>query len=247
MHCSIPCMLAKALGGPALIAGKLRRVAVTLAVHVRPRELASRLERLRELGLVDHPPTQAQLLFGGIDMVRFVIEPAARTYYRDKPVSYHLHHLLRFLDDPSATLDPTGLCSTRDTTIGHLLQVVHLGCCDPVYDLQVLQCFDDGLDELERQVRAMLDGTHPRHAAIASIIAEPDYHRRLLDYIVAYRSAPSTPPPFDDGPPLRTDASFLAATATFRTLAGFLDYAAALPRSKRALVRRLFAVRTFPV
>jgi hypothetical protein len=238
-------LLAQAVGGRAQLAAKLRRLRATFALLADPRPLAARLDRLRHLGYLDRAPTRAQLLFGGLDMVRFVIEPAARTYYRDKRVSYALHHLLRALDDPASTLDPTGLLSTRDTVIGHLLQVVHLGCCDPIYDLQVLESFADGLDELERQLCAVLDGTHPRHAAIAAIIADPDYHRRLLDQVVQFRADRHAPAASCD-PPLLTDASFLAARQTFATLAGFLRYAAALPRSPLALAHRLATVRRFP-
>jgi hypothetical protein len=237
-------LIVQALGGPAQLAGKLRRLAGTVALYAGGRGLAARLERLRARGYLDSAPSRAQLLFGGLDMVRFVIAPAARVYYADKRVSRALHNLLRFVDDPVAGLDPTGLLSARDTTIGHLLQVVHLGCCDPVYDLQVLESFDDGLDELDRQLRALLDGTHPRGAAIAAIIADPTYHRRLLDYLVAFRAG--RPPRFCETAPLLDDGDFAAAQETFATLAGFLHYAAALPTSPLALARRLVTVTRFP-
>jgi hypothetical protein len=95
-------------------------------------------------------PTPWQVFFGGFDMLRFVIEPASRDYYRQKGISFGFHQLLRVLDDPVSMIDPTGFLSERDTIIGHVMQVVHL---NPVYDLQLLEMFPDGLDELERQVR----------------------------------------------------------------------------------------------
>jgi hypothetical protein len=241
---SAPRLLLTALGGPVAIAGKLRRLAATLALYADPREIPARLERLRARGYVDQAPSRAQLVFGGLDMVRFVIEPAARDYYRQKGFSFGLHQVLRFLDDPVSMIDPTGFLSARDTIIGHLMQVVHL---NPVYDLQLLESFDDGLDELERQVRAMIAGTHPRHATIAAIVEDPTYHCRLLDYVVRFRADRGTPPPVRQEQTLRADPVFAAAEQTFATLPGFLRYCVKLPSSPSVLARRLFSVKQFPV
>jgi len=237
-------LIAQAIGGPAAISGKLRRVAATLALYARPGEIPARLERLRARGYVDHAPTRAQLVFGGLDMVRFVIEPAARDYYRHKGISFGLHTLLRVLDDPVSMIDPTGFLSARDTIIGHVMQVVHL---NPIYDLQLLECFDDGLDELERQIEQMIDGSHPRHATIAAIVEDRDYHARLRDYVRRFRADRGAPPPVRAEQSLRADPVFAAAERTFATLPGFLRYAARLPRSPVALAARLRAVREFPV
>ena len=115
-------------------------------------------------------------------MLRFVIEPGARDYYAQQGISFGFHQLLRVLDDPVSMIDPTGFLSERDTIVGHVMQVVHL---NPIYDLQLLQMFADGLDELERQVEAMVAGTHPRQRTIGAIVEDPDYHARLLDYVRA--------------------------------------------------------------
>jgi len=234
----------QALGGPAEVAGKLRRLAATLALWANPREIPSRLERLRARGYVERAPTRTQLIFGGLDMLRFVIEPAARDYYQQKGISFGLHQLLRFLDDPVSLIDPTGFLSARDTIIGHVMQVVHL---NPIYDLQLLECFDDGLAELERQVRAMIDGTHPRAQTIAAIVEDASYHARLLDYVIAFRRDRTAPPPVREEQTLRADPVFAIAERTFATLPGFLRYAAQLPSSPIVLARRLFALDQFPV
>jgi hypothetical protein len=244
LRASAPRLILTALGGPAEIAGKIRRLVATLGLYASPSEIPSRLERLHERGYVDQVPSRAQLVFGGLDMVRFVIEPAARDYYRHKGISFSLHQLLRVLDDPVSMIDPTGFLSARDTIIGHVMQVVHL---NPIYDLQLLEAFDDGLDELERQVRAMLDGTHPRHRTIAAIVEDPDYHRRLLDYVVAFRADRGAAPPVRQEQSLRADPVFAAAERQFATLPGFLRYATRLPSSPVALARRLFEVKRFPV
>ncbi|HUQ03281.1 MAG TPA: hypothetical protein VM261_12350 [Kofleriaceae bacterium] len=237
-------LVLRAIGGPRQIAGKLRRVAATAALYASPREIPDRLERLRQRGYVDLAPTRAQLVFGGLDMVRFVIEPAARDYYQHKGISFRLHTLLRVLDDPVSMIDPTGFLSARDTIIGHLMQVVHL---NPIYDLQLLECFDDGLDQLETQVRQMVDGVHPRHSTISAIVEDRGYHLRLLDYVVAFKADRGARPPVRQEQSLRADPVFAAAERTFATLPGFLRYCVRLPRSPAALARRLASVKTFPV
>ena len=85
----------------------------------------------------------------------------ARLLRAAQGISFGFHQLLRVLDDPVSMIDPTGFLSERDTMIGHLMQVTHL---NPIYDVQLLQAFPDGLDELERQLEAMLAGRHPRRA-----------------------------------------------------------------------------------
>lgn len=51
----------------------------------------------------------------------------------------------------------------------------------------------------------------------------------------------SFPDGLPDGP------HFTAAETQFATLPGFIEYAAALPRSPVALLRRLATVRKFPI
>jgi len=237
-------LAADAVGGPRAIAGKARRLARTAALWVRPREVDRRLAALEARGLVRVRPGRWQILFGGLDMLRFVIEPAARDYYSQRGISFGFHQLLRVLDDPVSMIDPTGFLSDRDTVIGHVMQVVHL---NPIYDLQLLQAFPDGLDELERQLEAMLDGSHPRARTIGAIVEDADYHARLLDYVRRYRRDPATPPLRREEQTLRADPRFAAAERTFATLPGFLGYCAGLPADFGALWRRLRALREFPL
>ncbi len=233
-----------AIGGPREIAGKLRRLRRTLALWLDRAEIERRLRSLEERGFVRARPRRLQIFFGGLDMLRFVIEPAARDYYRQKGISFGFHQLLRALDDPVSLLDPTGFLSDRDTIVGHVMQVVHL---NPVYDLQLLQMFPDGLEDFEAQVAAMLAGTHPRARTIAAIVEDPGYHARLLDYVRRYRADPATPPLLREEQTLRAEPRFAAAERTFATLPGFIAYCDALPRDLASLLRRLRAVRQFPL
>jgi hypothetical protein len=232
-----------AIGGPRQIAGKLRRLGRTLRLYLDRREVERRLRALEEKGYIRRRPSRAQIFFGGLDMLRFVIEPASRDYYRQKGISFGFHQLLRVLDDPVSMLDPTGFLSERDTIVGHVMQVVHL---NPVYDLQLIQMFPDGLEDFERQVQAMVDGTHPRYGTIGAIVEDPAYHARLLDYVRRFRRDPLTPPPVRAEQTLRDDPCFAAAERTFATLPGFIEYCNRLPTGLSALLRRLHAVKKFP-
>jgi len=237
-------LVLRAVGGPRQVAGKAARLGRTLRLWLDRREIRRRVDALAAHSGGGAPPGAWQLFFGGLDMLRFVIEPAARDYYRQQGISFGFHQLLRVLDDPVSMIDPTGFLSDRDTVIGHLMQVVHL---NPIYDLQLLEVFPDGLDELERQLETMVAGSHPRAGTIGAIVEDPGYHARLLEYVRRYRRDPATPPPVRQEQTLRADPVFAAAERTFATLPGFLAYCRRLPPAPLALARRLRRVRAFPV
>ena len=233
-----------AIGGPRELGQKATRAVRTLRLWFDRAELERRLTRLEALGFIDRRPSRAQLFFGALDMLRFVIEPASRDYYRQRGVHFGFHQVLRWLDDPVSLLDPTGFLSERDTIVGHVMQVVHL---NPVYDLQLIQMFEDGLEDFEAQVQQMVDGTHPRARTIGAIVEDPGYHARLLEYVRRYRLDPSTAALVREEQTLREDPHFAAAERTFATLPGYVDYCNKLPRDVPTLVRRLRSVERFPL
>lgn len=244
-HTASPWTLVRtALGGPREVAGKLQRMARTARLWVDGAEVDRRLRTLEARGYIERRPTRLQIAFGSYDMLRFVITPAARDYYARQGVGFGLHQLLRILDDPVSMIDPTGFLSDRDTIIGHVMQVVHL---NPVYDLQLLQMFDDGLAEMEDQAARMVEGTHPRARTIGAIVEDPDYHARLLAYVRRYRRDRQTEPIVRDAGRLREDPTFAAAERTFATLPGFIAYCNGLPRGTAALWRRARSLEAFPV
>jgi hypothetical protein len=236
-------LMLRAVGGRRQLAGKIGRLLRTVGLCFDSAEIERRLAELERRGYVERRPTRLQIAFGAADMLRFVIVPFARDYYRERGINFHFHQLLRFLDDPVSIVDPTGLLSDEETIIGHLMQVVHL---NPIYDLQLLEMFPHGVDELERQIEAMLRGTHPRASTIGAIVEDPDYHQRLLDYVRAWRLDRRTPDLVREST-LRSDPSFAAAERTFATLPGFLKYAAQLPRRFYALLVRHRSLQRFPV
>jgi hypothetical protein len=237
-------LLLTAIGGPREIGGKLTRIARTVALFLNAKKLGQRLTTLHERGYIDKRPGRAQIMFGGFDMLRFMIAPGARDYYNARGISFGLHQVLRFLDDPVSMIDPTGFLSDRDTIVGHVMQVVHL---NPVYDLQLLEMFPDGLENLEAQVQAMVDGTHPRHRTIGAIVEDPGYHARLLDYVQRYREDPDTPALVRGEMTLREDPHFAAAERSFAAMPGYIAYCHKLPKGFWALLKRFRKVKRFPI
>jgi hypothetical protein len=219
---------------------KARRLVTAVLAYVDFDALDARLRRLQALGLIDEVPNRVQLIVGAIDMLRFWIVPAAAEYYESKDIDFRFHQVLRFLDDPASLVDPTGFLSERDVIIGHVLQVVH---ANPAYDLQLLESHDRGLEELEAQTRAMLDGTHPRAASIGAIVEEPDYHARLLEYVQQYRRDRTVRAPVRDNV---ANPRWEKIEATFGTLPAAMRYFARMPRDPASAALHLRRVREFP-
>lgn len=238
-------LVAQTAGPPTELWAKLRRLGSAMRRYADGPELDRRLRLLVARGYLaaDAVPTRLQLAVGAIDMLRFWISPAAAQYYASKGIHYGFHQVLRVLDDPASMVDPTGLLSEQDVIIGHVMQVVH---ANPCYDLQLLEAHPEGLAELERQVRAMLDGSHPRAASIGAIVEEPDYHARLLDYVVAYRADPVAA-----AAPVRAnvtaDPRWAPIERTFGTLPSTLRYFARMPRTLPEAIAHLSRVRSFPL
>lgn len=234
-------LMRHALGGPGAAARKLTRLVLGLATYLDGRRIRARLARLEALGHVPRVPTRIQLAVGSIDMLRFWISPAAADYYAQQGIGYGLHQVLRFLDDPLSLTDPLGFLSARDTIIGHLMQVVH---ANPVYDLQLLESFPDGLDALEEQLEQMLAGTHPRAASIGAIVEEPDYHARLLAFVRDWRRDPETAPLMRSN--VSASGEWRALEQTFGQLPTTIRYFASLPTTLTGAARHLRRVRSFP-
>ncbi len=237
-------LLAQAAGSPAELLVKVRRLGTALSGYVNSSTVDRRLALLVERGYIDRDriPTRIQLAVGGLDMLRFWISPAAAQYYEDKGISFGFHQVLRVLDDPASMIDPVGLLSDRDVIIGHVMQVVH---ANPSYDLQLLEAHEDGLDELEGQVEAMIAGTHPRARSIGAIIEDPEYHARLLEYVRAYKRERNANAPVREN--VAGDPKWAPIERTFGTLRNAMIYFSRMPTSMRAALHHLLTVKTFPM
>ncbi len=234
-------LVRQASGGPLVLAQKLQRLAFTLRGYGNQNELQQRVERLVSKGIIDEAPTKVQLFVGAADMLRFWISPAAAEYYASMGIDYGFHQVLRFLDEPSSVVDPLGFFSSRDGIIGHLMQVVH---ANPHYDLELLEMFDDGVDELEKQVEMMLAGTHPRHESIRAVVEEPDYHARLLDYTRAFKKNPRTTPPIRAN--VASNPHWQEIERTFGSLRTSMRYFCRLPKDAERAAWHLLTEKTFP-
>ncbi|MCS7086209.1 MAG: hypothetical protein RMM53_10315 [Bacteroidia bacterium] len=225
----------RALGGPKEIALKLWRMAESFALILNVPESNRRLRKLQALGYCDRIPNHAQLVVASFDQLRFFIVPAAYDFYESIGIDFNFHQILRILDDPVAVMDPIGIRTSKQGIIGHLLQVVHTS---PLYDLQLLRMWDDGLDEMEKQTRQMIDGSHPRFRQISAVNEDPQYFVRLLDYIRRFKVSLDENEPFERRSGVaQYEFAFLLAEYQFRSLPGFLRYANRLPKGWRALLR----------
>ncbi len=232
-------LVKQTMGSPREFRQKVRKLRTALLEYGRNESVVPRLRRLQRLGYIDEIPSRTQRMVGAIDMLRFFIVPAAADYYTGKGISFKFHTLLRFLDDPASLIDPTGFNSTRDAIIGHVMQVVH---ANPHYDFQLLESFEGGLEEMERQIREVLHGTHPRAESIRAIVEDPGYHAKLLDHLAEYRNNPNVSP-------LRREniaGRFEDVERTFGTVPSAMRYFAKMPRTVRGGLRHLLHVRNFP-
>jgi len=121
------------------------------------------------------------------------------------------------------------------------MQVVH---ANPVYDLELLQMFDDGLDQLESELGQMILGTHPRAASIAAIVEEPDYHERLLAFVRAFRADPGAPPLLRSN--VAQSPLFGRLDRTFGSLRTSMRYFLRLPPDAMGAAMHVIRVKEFP-
>ena len=234
-------LIREAAGSPRDVVRKARAFVRGLFAYLDHGQTLARLERLKELGHIDQIPSRIQRVVGSADMLRFWISPNAADYYQSRGIGYGLHQVLRVLDDPLSMSDPLGFLSERDVIVGHLMQVVH---ANPVYDLQLLESYDGGIDELVLQLREMVAGRHPRQESIGAIVEEGDYHARLLDYTLRWRTDPATESMQREN--VLQSPHWSALDATFGSLPTAIAYMCTLPTTWRGAFRHLLTVRSFP-
>jgi hypothetical protein len=231
-------LLRDVLGGWRQARDRVAQLAGLLVAFVRPGLVRARLERLRALGHIDVVPTTAQILVAARDQMFMGAVKETEMFYRAQGIPWVFHNLRRFLSGPATVLDPAGLFSPRDTIVHHVLQTFHR---HPVYDLVLLRGFDDGVDEMRRQAAAIAAGTHPHQRALASLIEDGSYHRRLVDEVALFEADPFVAArPIPAG--LVDDPTLMLAMEQFKDLRGFTSYAARLPVGALAAARAWLGV-----
>lgn len=236
-------LLRSAIGGPAEVRGKIERAERTFRSWRDREELRRRLQCLKERGYIEKLPTLPQLAVGALDTFRYFLIPGSDDFYRQNDINFTFHQILRWLDDPVSMLDPVGLLSDRDVIIGHVLQVTHH---DPIYDLQLLQMFPDGLEEMERQTEQAIAGTHPRSKTLRATIEDAGYYQVLLEKIRTFRANPHIDRLAQEEFFRFKGKNFERAERTFSTLPGLLAYCARMPKDPAWLVRHVLFDRVIP-
>ncbi len=236
-------LLRTAIGDRRAVTEKSTRFLRTLLDALRGKEVRRRLELLESRKLIGKIPTRLQLLAGAYDNVRYFIVPGVEDFYPQRNINFAFHQLLRWLEDPSSMIDPSGFLSKKETIIGHLLQVVHN---DPVYDFQMLGLCPDGLEDLERETREVIAGTHSRAATLRATTEDVDYYERLLSFIQGYRKDPSGLSWTRGETEKLQSPEYQRAKRTFRTLYGTMRYCAKLPTELPAILRHVLRDRAMP-
>lgn len=120
--------------------------------------LADRLNIFVAAGLVPRVPTRWQLLQGEIEMTPYVVstDATAEEGYRDHLASHPLVRQLAIFGHVGLDHLRTGsaLGAKLESVCAHLILTFHRGM--PVFDLQVIQTHDHGLDRLRAAIRETL-------------------------------------------------------------------------------------------
>ena len=160
-----------------------------------PDDVERGLERVRAAGLVPDVPNIWQVTLGVVRMwhrvafrsetvgtsTRFPVRPTLRARLLHlRPIRFPF--LLR--ERAVAPLDFSGLMSSRERIIRHLLGAHHDGN-QFVYDLSLLACHDRGekneaLRELLLRARAVVSGEDPRAEWLRDLVVFERYHEELV-------------------------------------------------------------------
>ena len=210
------------LPGPLDAAGRLVRLLGGVSAYLRPGLVRQRLERLRDLGHIEHVPTTVQVLVAGHHQMLGTASEETRVFYEQRGIHFGFHNLRRFIDNPASLIDPVGFFSSTDAILHHVFTSTHVF---PLYDLQLLRMNEDGVAELERQWALVRSGAHPRQSRFEALVEDPTYWDRLewqIPAFLAEMGMAMEPGTYDhvEGRPL-----LQAAMDQFKDLRGFCAYA----------------------
>jgi hypothetical protein len=196
-----------------------------------PDRVAGRLARVESSGLVPRTPNLWQIALGVARMAHRLAfrtetvgtcrEQAVRPTWRARALRWRALRLPFLLAERAvAPLDLSGLVSSRERILRHLLAAHHDGQ-QFAYDLQMLSIDPGALDELVARARAVVSGEDPRAAWLRDLVVFEGYHESLLAAAEKARAGALSPPEPDASDP---DISFLA----------YLGWCSAQPATPRA-------------
>lgn len=157
---------------------------------VRPRRVEAALARVAAAGIVARTPTLFQVLLGVVRMWhRLLFRPETIGLSRSRPVRATWRaRLLRFRplrfpfllwERAVAPLDFTGLASSRERVVRHLIGAHHDGE-QLLYDLELLALHPGALEDLRERARAVAEGDGPRARWLKDLTVFEGYHAALL-------------------------------------------------------------------
>jgi hypothetical protein len=195
-----------------------------------PETVSERLARAEEVGLVDRAPNLWQLSLGIARMWHRVLfrsetigtctDHPVRSTWRArvmKPRPLRFPFLLA--ERAVAPWDFSGLLSSTDRVVSHLLGAHHDGI-QFAYDLQLLRCHPGALERVQREARAVVEGTSPRSAWLRDLVVFEHYHENLLKAVEQELNDDQLPEAALEDPDI--------------TLSGYLRWCAGQPSSPAA-------------
>jgi hypothetical protein len=190
------------------------------------RQLARRLDVFRRAGWIPEIPTRFQVTSGELEMLPYVLSPDAteERRYRYRVMGHPvIRQAMIFREIGPDHLDPgTGLRARLASVIRHLQFTYHQGM--PVWDLQVLQTHEGGLEAFRRATHRLLSGATPedrrRMLRLSTILRDPAaYLERFLgdEGWIARADRMDYASPSDEGS---------AFPSEFFSLVGFMEHCA---------------------
>ena len=156
----------------------------------RPAQVAANLSRVEARGIVEKTPSPWQIALGVLRMWH-------RTIFRSETIGTCVSHpvrstwrarLLRFrplrfpflVKERAITpFDLSGLATPPWRVVRHLLGAHHDGP-QFTYDLELLGCYEGGLEELERRTREVVETDDARSRWLRDLVVYENYHESLL-------------------------------------------------------------------
>jgi hypothetical protein len=162
-------------------------------VHQDPEQIRDNLERIREHGLVARVPNLWQLGLGVLRMTHRVMfrsetigtcrEHAVRNTWRARVLENRAIRLPFLLAEKAvAPLDFSGLASSPDRVVSHLLGAHHDGL-QFAYDLSLLTCYPGKLEEVRDKARAVITDDTERARWLRDLTVYERYHEKLLEAV----------------------------------------------------------------
>lgn len=162
-------------------------------ILLQPERVERGLDRLEAAGLLEQRPTLWQVSLGVLRMVkRLVMRPdsvgtctgdGVRDSWRARLLE---RRALRFpflvAERAVAPLDLSGLLSSRERIIRHLLGAHH-DAGQFIYDLELLVPHEGALEELAARAREVVDQDTPRSRWLRDLVVYEGYHERLVERV----------------------------------------------------------------